>query len=109
MLACFLTIALGILMIVMGAVNCTGNINSLHSYHRKRVREEDKKPLGRAVGLGMFFTGGGCIFFGAVMLIYELCAIRWLEWLAPAGLLAGVGVGSVIVCRAIVKYNKGLF
>ena len=36
------TTVVGIILCVFGAINMTGNISSLHSYHRSRVREEDK-------------------------------------------------------------------
>ena len=51
------TIGLGILIIIIGIVNMTGNISTLHSYHRHRVRPEDIKPFGRLVGLGTLLIG----------------------------------------------------
>lgn len=42
----------GVVCIVLGISNMRGNISSLHSYHRKRVSEEDRVPLGKKVGLG---------------------------------------------------------
>ncbi|MBQ8331912.1 MAG: hypothetical protein IJX94_05390 [Clostridia bacterium] len=35
---------------VLGIINMTGNISSLHWYHRQRVTKEDRKPFGKLVG-----------------------------------------------------------
>ena len=109
MFACFFTMALGIVMIVLGIVNRRGNINSLHSYHRHRVAEKDRLPLGRIVGLGPILIGASCISFGALMLAYELSGVACLEWIALSLLFVGLAVGGVITCRGILKYNGGLF
>ena len=54
----FLTlIVLGIAVVILGIVNMSGNISTLHRYHRKRVSEEDIKPFGRLVGLGTVIMG----------------------------------------------------
>ena len=39
MTAFLTTLVLGVLVCVIGIINMTGNISSLHSYHRKRVAE----------------------------------------------------------------------
>ena len=103
------TAVVGIVLIVIGIINRTGNINTLHSYHRHRVSEEDRKPFGRAVGLGMLFCGGGCLFFSALQLCYELTAWSPFIVIASVGLIGAMAVGLVISIKAIVKYNKGLF
>lgn len=109
MIASIATIVLGLLMIGLGIANRMGNISSLHSYHRHRVSEEDRLPLGRRVGLGMFICGASCIFFGIMMLCYEWTSNVIFEWIGTVGMLAGLAVGIVITMRAIAKYNKGLF
>ena len=60
---------LGLLIAVMGVINMTGNINSLHSYHRHRVKEEDRLPFGRMVGSGTLTVGVGVIVFSVLMMI----------------------------------------
>ena len=55
------TSILGIVFIIIGVLNCKGNASMLHSYHRKRVREEDIIPFGKIVGTGMFFISGGML------------------------------------------------
>ena len=36
-------IVIGLVLIVLGVSNRKGNISSLHSYHIKRIKEEDVK------------------------------------------------------------------
>ena len=43
---------LGIFISVIGIVNMTGNISTIHSYNRRKVKEEDVPKYGRAVGTG---------------------------------------------------------
>ena len=42
---------LGIVCIVIGIFNARGDISTLHSYHRKRVSEEDRIPFGKKLVL----------------------------------------------------------
>ena len=45
-------IVIGLALIVVGIFNMKGNISLLHSYHRKRVKEEDVLPFGKRIGIG---------------------------------------------------------
>ncbi len=103
------TFAVGALISVLGAINMTGNISSLHEYHRQRVTEEDRKPFGRLVGLGTLVIGLSVILFGVVMLLFEKTQATWLVWLGTAELIAGIAVGLVLSFYAMIKYNKGIF
>ena len=106
----FITVtAVGLLLCVIGAVNMTGNISSLHSYHRHRVREEDKKPFGRLVGIGMLLIGASIILFGVLFFIYEKTGKAALIAVGVAELLAGIATGLGISFYATIKYNKGIF
>ena len=57
-------IVIGLVLIVMGISNRKGNISSLHSYHRKRVKEEDVLPFGKLVGVGSIIVGCTIIVAG---------------------------------------------
>ena len=52
---------LGIFISVIGIVNMTGNISTIHSYNRRKVKEEDVPKYGRAVGRS-FARFNRCIF-----------------------------------------------
>ena len=101
------TLFVGILIIVLGAINMTGNISSLHSYHRHRVKEEDKKPFGRLVGFGLILCGIGCIVLGSFLYFGEESALSVTLGLTLFGILFATGLG--ISFYAMIKYNKGIF
>ena len=100
------TLAVGIIIIVLGAINMTGNISSLHSYHRHRVAEKDIKPFGRLVGLGNVLCGVGVIVFGILTF-----ALEGLLSPLASGVIFGVflALGLGISFYAMIKYNKGIF
>ena len=100
---------LGLLIAVMGVINMTGNINSLHSYHRHRVKEEDRLPFGRMVGGGTLIVGMGTIVFSVLMMIHHATEAEVLVWIATAILLVCIIVGLVLSFWGMIKYNKGIF
>lgn len=109
MVTFFTTLLVGIVVIVLGIINMTGNISSLHGYHRHRVSEADVKPFGFRVGLGTVISGAVIVLFGALMFLYEQTGTEWLSWVATAQLIVGIAVGMIITFRAMIKYNGGIF
>ena len=103
------TLAVGILLIVFGIINMSGNISSLHSYHRHRVSEENKKPFGRLVGLGTLIIGVAIVIFGALMYAFEQTGAQILSVIAPILLIASIIAGLGISFYAMKKYNGGIF
>ena len=103
------TLVVGILVSVLGIINMTGNISSLHRYHRHRVSEENKKPFGRLVGLGTLIVGVALMVFGGLMFVFEQTALQIVLVIAPIILIAGVVVGLAISFYAMKKYNGGIF
>ena len=103
------TLALGIVFAVLGILNLKGNISMLHSYHRHRVTEEDMKPLGKRVGIGMLICGGASFLYGLFSLFYDLTKHLVFVGLGVAVLLVGLAIGIALMLKAIIKYNKGLF
>lgn len=104
-----ITSVLGVILVVIGIVNLSGNISTLHSYHRHRVAEEDVKPLGKRVGIGMLICAGGCFANALVSLLYEFIHHDAFVWIGTALLLVGLAIGLFVQLKAIIKYNKGLF
>ena len=100
---------IGILIAVMGIVNMTGNINSLHSYHRHRVREEDRLPFGRMVGGGTLTVGVGVVLFSVMMMIYDATHAEALVWIGTVAMLLCIVVGLAVSFWGMIKYNKGIF
>ena len=50
-------LVLGIWISVLGIVNIRGNISTIHSYNRRKVKEEDVPKYGKAVGTGTLIMG----------------------------------------------------
>ena len=100
---------LGLLIAVMGVINMTGNINSLHSYHRHRVKEEDRLAFGRTVGSGTLIVGIGCVLFSVLMMIYDATAAEPMVWIGVALLLLCIIIGLALSFWGMIKYNKGIF
>ena len=109
MTSMIVTLALGILLCVIGIVNTTGNVTSLHSYHRKRVAQEDIRPFGILVGIGNIIIGLSIAAFGILFYIYEKTEIKACVNAGVATIIAGCVVGIGISFFAMIKYNKGIF
>ena len=109
MAAFITTAALGLLVCALGIVNMTGNISSLHYYHRQRVTEENRKPFGKLVGLGTVIIGIALIIFGTLFFIYEQTQLDFLVIIGTVELIAGIATGMVISFYAMKKYNGGIF
>ena len=103
------TLIFGLFICVLGAINMTGNISSLHWYHRHRVTEEDRKPFGRLVGIGTLIIGASLIVFSALYLIFDKTQNSVLVTIGTVELITGVIVGLVLSFYAMIKYNKGIF
>lgn len=102
-------ILVGIFLIVIGIVNMTGNISSLHSYHRARVTEENRKPFGKMVGLGNLLVGVGVAVFGIMMLLAEKFEKDVLIFIGMAIMFVFMIIGLAISFKAMKKYNGGIF
>ena len=100
---------IGAILIYVGVLNTKGNISSLHSYHRKRVAEEDKEIFGKKVGLGTIVCGVGLVINGIFMTLAHFTQKLIFLTIAEGILVVALFVGLGISLAAIIKYNKGLF
>ena len=105
----FTTAAIGLIACILGIINMTGNLSTLHSYHRNRVSEENKKPFGRLVGSGTLIIGVALIVFGALMFAFEKTENNVFSIIATVELILGIIVGAAISFYAMKKYNGGIF
>ena len=103
------TFLIGILCIVLGISNRKGNISSLHSYHRKRVRDEDKIPYGKKVGLGTIICGGSLIVFSILSAIAFYTGNSIFISIGDVLFIIGLTIGLGLSFYAMIKYNKGIF
>ena len=109
MAAFIATASLGVLIVILGIINMTGNISSLHWYHRQRVTEENRKPFGKLVGLGTLFAGSSLILFGILSFIAEKTNTPAWMIVGAVEVVVGIAVGLGISFYAMFKYNKGIF
>lgn len=103
------TVVIGIICIIIGISNRKGNISTLHSYHRKRVTEENRIPFGKQVGLGMIVIGIALILFGILSYLALRLDNDLFLTVGFAVLIAGMVAGLGISFAAMIKYNKGIF
>lgn len=92
---------LGILISVLGLVNLSGNISTIHGYHRRRVAEEDIPAYGKVMGAGTLIIGLALI----VAWILAQTAGMPEDWV----ILPAFAAGIIILLYGQFRYNKGLF
>ena len=102
-------VMVGVVLIILGISNTKGNISSLHGYHRKRVREEDRIPFGKLVGTGTILIGIATIVYGALSFLAQMFHQDVLVTVGEMILVAGLVVGLGISFYGMIKYNKGIF
>ena len=92
---------LGIFIAIIGIVNIMGNISTIHSYNRRKVREEDVPKYGRAVGTGTLII--------VVSLIAAFVTTFWSETAMSFIVIPALVIGLGFILYAQFKYNKGIF
>ena len=92
---------LGVFISVMGIVNIKGNISTIHSYNRRKVKEEDIPKYGKAVGTGTLIIG--------VSLVLGFIVSFWSEEMIAYITNPAVVVGLGFMLYGQFKYNKGIF
>lgn len=98
-------IIIGLILILIGISNIKGNISTLHSYHRKRVKKEDVLPFGKKIGIGTIIIGCTIIIAGIVDLLFK----HSFQYITNIILIIGFIPGFIIILYALFKYNKGIF
>lgn len=109
MVGFIVTLLVGTFILVIGVITARGNISLLHSYHRNRVSEEDKKPLAKWAGIGLIIVAVSLIINGALSIIATFLEVDLLIILANWIMGVGLVIGLIISLVAINKYNKGIF
>ena len=100
------SIIIGIVCFVIGISNRKGNISMLHRYHINNVKEEDKLPLGKLVGIGMFIVGITLFIYGVLLVVIYYVNNSIIVKVSNIILIVGLVLGLGITLFAIKKYNK---
>lgn len=103
------TFIVGIACITLGILNTRGHISMIHSYHRKRVSEENKLPFGRLIGSGIITIGGGISVSAVLSAISLLSDTVLLQGIGYGAMVTTLVVGIALIVAAMIKYNKGIF
>ena len=104
-----ISIAVGVLCIVLGIPLTRGHLSLLHSYHRKRVSEEDRLPFGRLSGAGIMIVGAAIVIMGGLTFLAKHFQNSIYSSIGTAVMIVGIVVGIGISFYAMIKYNKGIF
>lgn len=93
---------LGIAISAIGVMNMRGNISTVHSYNRRKVKEEDIPKYGKTIGTGTLIVGLALVvcFF---MMTYGK------ESLVSFVMIPSLIIGLGIILYGQFKYNKGIF
>lgn len=102
-------ILVGLLLVILGIINMTGNVSTLHSYHRQRVTEENRKTFGKMVGLGTLIAGLGIVAVGVTIFLAEKLQNEVFVTLGIVLLSTFLIPGIVLMVIAMKKYNGGIF
>lgn len=92
---------LGLFISVLGIVNISGNISTIHSYNRRKVKEVDIPKYGKAVGTGTLIIG--------VSFVLGFIVAFWSEVIMGYIILSAVIIGLGFILYGQIKYNKGIF
>lgn len=94
-------LVLGLFISVLGIVNISGNISTIHSYNRRKVKEEDVPKYGKAVGTGTLIIG--------ISFVLGFIAAFWSEVIMGIIILPAIIVGLAFILYGQIKYNHGIF
>ena len=95
-------IIVGIILCILGITNIRGNISSTHWYNRTKVKPEDIKKYGVAVGTGTLIVGISIIISNVLYMIFKNDALLSIT-------LVGIIIGLAFILYGQFKYNKGIF
>ena len=94
-------LVLGIFISILGVVNIQGNISTIHSYNRRKVKEEDVTKYGKAVGTGTLVIG--------ISFVIAYALTYWNEDVIPYIVIPALLVGLIFMLYGQIKYNHGIF
>ena len=96
-----LLLIFGIFLSVLGILNIKGNISTIHSFNRRKVKEEDIPKYGKAVGTGTVIMGAS--------LILAYFATFWNEAAIDYIIFPAITIGLAFILYGQIKYNHGIF
>ena len=92
---------LGLAVLTIGIMNIKGNINTVHSYNRRKVTKESVPKYGKVIGSGTLIIG--------IFLILSFIVSLWNENAMIYVVIPGIVIGLAIILYGQFKYNHGIF
>ncbi len=92
---------IGLFASILGIMNIRGNISSIHSYNRRKVKEDDIPKYGKIVGTGTLIIG--------LSFVISYIVAFWSVPLMLVIILPAAIVGFGFILYGQFKYNKGIF
>lgn len=92
---------LGLSLSVMGIVNIKGNISTIHSYNKRKIKEEDIPKYGKFIGTGTLIMG--------ISLIVGFIISFWSEEIMGFIIAPAIIIGLGLMLYGQIKFNKGIF
>ena len=101
-----ITLAISIPFVWLGIrINC-GDLNLIHDYHQKKVKEEEIAAYGKAFSKGMFGMAASMIVSGLVTLFGGSKSFMIASLVV---LFLGFAISIAVLLRVQKKYNGGVF
>ena len=94
-------LVVGLIICLIGVSNMAGNIKTVHSYNRRKVKEEDIPKYGKVVGLGTLIIG---LFMIAAFIVSLFTDSDVTGYVMIPGFVIGLG----IILYGQFRYNKGI-
>lgn len=92
---------LGLFISVLRIVNISGNISTIHSYNRKKVKEDYVPKYGKVFGTGTLII--------RISFVLGFISAFWSEVIMGIIILPAVVVGLAFILYEQIKYNRGIF
>ena len=93
---------LGIVISAIGVMNMRGNISTVHSYNRRKVKEEDIPKYGKTIGTGT-------VIIGLSLVVSFFIKAYGKESVVSFVMIPALIIGMGFILYGQFKYNKGIF
>lgn len=106
---CIISIVVGIVCVVIGALNIKGNITILHTNLSQSVAKHNFVPFSKFMGAGNITIGASALIFGILSAINIFVLKNVLLIVGASIMFSGLIAGLTLCLIAVIKYNNGKF
>ena len=106
---CLFSIFVGVVCILIGIKNLSGNIAILHSYRKYKVAKHNVAPFSKIIGIGNIIIGSSAFAFGILMGVNIFLLEEIILFIGGALMVVGTFSGLALCSYGALKYNRGIF